>query len=113
MTSSAVVRTKRGWVIPGTRITLYQVLDHLDAGWSPKLLGTRLNLSTEIVENVMAWIHEHRASLEEEHRSVSEQATRNKAYWETRNQDKLNRLGKLDASGLRQKIIARNGAKTA
>ena len=33
-----VNRTEHGLTICGTRITIYDVMDHLEAGWAPKLV---------------------------------------------------------------------------
>ena len=35
---ASIIRTERGLTIAGTRITLYDVMDHLVAGWTPKLI---------------------------------------------------------------------------
>lgn len=35
----AIIRTERGLTSAGTRITLYDVMEHLKAGWTPKLIG--------------------------------------------------------------------------
>jgi len=37
-TQAAIVRTSRGLSIAGTRITLYQVMDYVKAGWPPELI---------------------------------------------------------------------------
>jgi hypothetical protein len=41
---ATVIRTERGLTIAGTRITLYDVLDYLYAGWPRKLIRDRLDL---------------------------------------------------------------------
>jgi uncharacterized protein (DUF433 family) len=44
---TTVVRTGRGLSIAGTRITLYSILDYAHAGWPPKLIRDRLNLTDQ------------------------------------------------------------------
>lgn len=38
--SASIIRTEQGLTIAGTRITLDDVMDHLVAGWTPKLIGS-------------------------------------------------------------------------
>jgi len=38
ISQNTVVRTERGLSIAGTRITLYDVMDYITAGWPPRLI---------------------------------------------------------------------------
>jgi len=38
--SASIIRTEQGLTIAGTRIPLDDVMDHLVAGWTPKLIGS-------------------------------------------------------------------------
>jgi len=42
-----IVRTERGLTIAGTRITLYDVIDHLKAQYPPKFIRDVFNLTDE------------------------------------------------------------------
>ncbi len=44
---STIIRTERGLTIAGTRITLYDIMGHLEAGWTPKLIQNWLPLTEE------------------------------------------------------------------
>ena len=59
-----VVRTERGLSIAGTRITLYDVMDYVTAGWPPKLIRDRLNLTDQQVADVLEYINTHRAAVD-------------------------------------------------
>ena len=112
MSKPVVVRTERGLVIAGTRITLYEILDYLKGGWTPRLLAMRLDLPYPMIEKALAWLEENRPTVEREYEQVLAQAKKKRAYWETRNKEKLQKLGQLDAEELKEKIRSRK-AKTA
>jgi uncharacterized protein (DUF433 family) len=44
---AAIIRTERGLTIAGTRITVYDIMDYLNAGWTPKLIPGWLRLADE------------------------------------------------------------------
>jgi uncharacterized protein (DUF433 family) len=90
-----VVRTSRGLSIAGTRITLYDVMDYVQAGWPPKLIRDRLNLTDQQVTDALAYIAEHRAAVEAEYQQVLEQAEENRRYWEERNRERLAQIAAL------------------
>ncbi len=50
---TTVVRTSRGLSIAGTRITLYSILDYVHAGWPPKLIRDRLNLTDQQITDAL------------------------------------------------------------
>jgi len=84
-----VVRTSRGLAIAGTRITLYQVMDYLQAEWPPKLIQHWLNLTDKQIADVMTYIDTYRAEVEAEYQLVLQQAEESRHYWEARNRDRL------------------------
>src|SRR5581483_12280827 len=84
-----VVRNERGLSIKGTRITLYDVLDYLHDDWPPKLIGNWLNLTTEQMADVMAYISEHREEVEAEYQEVLRRAEEVRQYWEERNRERM------------------------
>jgi len=86
-----VVRTERGLTVAGTRITLYDVMDYLTAGWPAGQICDRLKLSAEQIADVTEYIQEHRAEVEAEYQRVLQLAAENRQYWEGRNRDRLDR----------------------
>src|SRR5436305_9119320 len=84
-----VTRTERGLSIAGTRITLYDVMDYVTAGWPPKLIRDRLNLTDQQVADVLEYIDAHRAEVEAEYQQVLRSAEEARRYWEERNRERL------------------------
>jgi len=87
-----VVRTERGLSISGTRITLYDVMDYVTAGWPARAIRDRLQLTEQQITGVMAYIEGHRAEVEREYQVTLETAEENRRYWEERNQERLARI---------------------
>lgn len=84
-----VVRTERGLTISGSRITLYDVMDYVNAGWPAKLIRDRLQLTGRQMEDVMAYIEAHRVEVEREYQLVIQTTEENRRYWERHNQERL------------------------
>ncbi len=107
-TQSTVVRTSRGLSIAGTRITLYHVMDYLQAEWPPKLIQQWLNLTDQQITDVMTYIDTHRAEVEIEYQLILQQAEESRHYWEARNRDRLTaitaQLPKLGQEAARAKL---------
>ncbi len=59
-----VVRNKRGLLINGTRITLYDVMDYIRAGLSSEEIQEWLPLTEQQVADAMKDIVTHRAQVE-------------------------------------------------
>ena len=76
---ATVIRTERGLTIAGTRITLYDVLDYLHAGWPPKLICDRLDLTEQQVADALVYIDMHKAEVEAEYQEVCQTAQENPA----------------------------------
>jgi uncharacterized protein (DUF433 family) len=89
---TTVVRTDRGLSIAGTRITLYDVMDYVTAGWPAHLIRDRLQLTDQQTGDVMAYIEAHRAEVEREYQAVLQTAEENRRYWQERNQDRFARI---------------------
>jgi uncharacterized protein (DUF433 family) len=53
---SAIVWTERGLTIAGTRITLYDVMDYLTAGYPSKLIREKLCLTDNQVNAALSYI---------------------------------------------------------
>ena len=90
-----IVRTERGLTIGGTRLTLYQLLDHLKAGQSPRYVRDFYHLTIKQMEDVMAYIEQNRETVELEYQQVLAQAEENRRYWEERNRERFEQIRKL------------------
>jgi uncharacterized protein (DUF433 family) len=109
----AIVRTERGLSIAETRITLYDVMGYLHAGWPPALIQNWLNLTDAQLADAMSYIAEHREEVEAEYQTVLQHAQENRAYWEARNRDRLRRIDKGSASPEQKAIRAKIQAHKA
>jgi len=86
---ATIVRTSRGLSIAGTRITLYQVMDYVKAGWPPELIQHWLDLSEKQIIDTMDYIATHRSEVETEYDMVLQQAEESRQYWEARNRERF------------------------
>jgi uncharacterized protein (DUF433 family) len=84
-----VIRTERGLTIAGTRITLYDVLDYLHAGWPSKLIRDRLDLTEQQVADALVYIDKHKAEVEAEYQEVCQAAQEIQQYWEEQGRERL------------------------
>ena len=85
----AVVRTSRGLSIAGTRITLYDILDYLNAGWTPRLTQQWLDLKEAQMADVMRYLEAHRQEVESEYQEILKRSEENRKYWKAREQEHL------------------------
>jgi uncharacterized protein (DUF433 family) len=81
-----VTRTGRGLTIAGTRITLYQILDYLKAGWPPDQIQYLHRLTDAQMAGTLVYIEAHRAEVESEYEFVLRRAEEARAYWEDQHQ---------------------------
>jgi len=87
-----IVRTERGLSISGSRITLYDVMDYVTAGWPVHLIRDRLQLTEQQITDVMAYIERHRTEVEREYQIALANAEENQRYWQERNRERFLRL---------------------
>jgi len=83
----AIIRTGRGLTIAGTRTTLYRIMDYVKAGWPPKLIRDRLNLTGQQVADALAYIDQHREEVEAEYQQVLAESEEMKREWEERRRE--------------------------
>ena len=83
-----VVRTSRGLSIAGRRLTLYSIMDYLQAGWPLHLIRDEFNLTEKQIADVMEYIETHRDEVEKEYQEMLQQAEENRQYWEARNRER-------------------------
>ena len=82
---STVIRTSRGLSIAGRRLTLYSIMDYLQAGWPPHLIRDEFNLTDQQMADVITYIELHRDEVEQEYQAVLQHAEEVRQYWEERN----------------------------
>jgi len=107
---ATVLRTERGLTIAGTRITLYDVLEYLHAGWPPKLIRDRLDLTDQQVADALAYINTSRAEVEAEYQEVCQTAQEIQQYWEEQSRERCVQIAarppKPEQEALREKLQA-------
>jgi uncharacterized protein (DUF433 family) len=104
---SPIIRTERGLTIAGTRITLYDVMDHLAAGWTPKLILNWLPLTEEQINAAISYIDSNRAEVEAEYQTVLQTAQEMREYWEDKNRERLAQIAKMPPKSGQEEIYAK------
>ncbi len=110
---TTVVRTERGLSIAGTRITLYNIMDYVKAGWPPKLIRDRLNLTDKQIADVMDYIKAHQAEVEAEYQLILQQAREIRQYWEAQNRERFAEIAARPPKPGQEEIRARLQARKA
>lgn len=103
----AIIRRERGLTIAGTRITIYDVMDHLVAGWTPKLIMNWLPLIEEELNAALSYINANRTEVEAEYRSVLQETQELREYWEDKNRERLAQIAKLSPNPGQEDIYAK------
>ena len=104
---ATIVRTSRGLSIAGTRVTLYQVMDYVKAGWPPELIQHWLDLSEKQITDTMDYIATQRSEVEAEYEMVVQQAEESRQYWEARNRERFATLATATPKPGQEAIRAR------
>jgi uncharacterized protein (DUF433 family) len=92
---SDIIRTERGLTISGTRITLYDLMDYIQAGYPIKLIRNYFFYITDQQFNAaIAYIENHREQVEAEYQQVLQESDANRHYWEKINKDRFAQLTK-------------------
>jgi uncharacterized protein (DUF433 family) len=109
-TYTTIVRTNRGLSIAGTRITLYSIIDYVHAGWPPKLIRDRLNLTDRQITDALGYIADHRTEVEAEYQQVLREADEIRQYWEEWYRERLAAIAALppkpEHAAVRAKLAA-------
>ncbi|MCC5617223.1 DUF433 domain-containing protein [Nostoc sp. CHAB 5836] len=113
----AIIRTERGLTISGTRITLYQLMDYVHAGYPRHLIRHQFYLTDEQFDVAMAYIDNHYEEVESEYQTVLQQAQEIRQYWEERNRERIADISKLPPKpeylSAWQKLQARKAKRAA
>jgi uncharacterized protein (DUF433 family) len=102
-----IIRTERGLTIAGTRITLYDVMDHLAAGWTPKLILNWLPLTEEQLNTAISYIDANRAEVEAEYQTVLQATQEMRRYWEDKNRERLAQIAKMPPKSGQEEVYAK------
>jgi uncharacterized protein (DUF433 family) len=102
-----IIRTERGLTIAGTRITIYDVMDHLVAGWTPKLMLNWLPLTEAQLNAALLYIEASRPEVEAEYQTVLHEAQQMREYWEEQNRERLLEIAKLPPKPGQEEIYAK------
>ncbi|MBJ7900843.1 MAG: DUF433 domain-containing protein [Cyanobacteria bacterium RI_101] len=90
--AATIIRTERGLTISGTRITLYDVMDYLQAQYPPKFIGDALALTEEQLLAALAYVEAHNSEMELEYQQILNDAAETRRYWEEKNREQLERI---------------------
>lgn len=112
-TQPTVVRTGRGLSVAGTRITLYSIMDYIQAGWPSDLIGDWLNLTDKQMNDVLDYIEANREEVEADYQLVLEQAQETEKYWREQNREHLAKIAKLPPKPGMEKAWAKLQARKA
>jgi uncharacterized protein (DUF433 family) len=104
---ATIVRTDRGLTIAGTRLTLYDVMDHLIAGWTPKLILNWLPLTEEQLNVALSYIEANRAEVEAEYQTVLQETQARRNDWENKNRVRLAEIAQLPPKAGQEEIHAK------
>lgn len=102
-----IIRTEQGLTIAGTRITLYDVMTHLKAGWTPRLIRNWLPLTEAQLDSAIAYIEANRAEVEAEYQTALEDSERIRQAWDDKNRDRLGAIAKLSPKPGQEEIYAK------
>ncbi len=86
---AAIIRTERGLTIAGTRTSLYDVIDFLNAHYPPKLIRDKFNLTDAQINEALSYIEANHTQIEAEYQEVLKTREEICQYWDDRNRQHL------------------------
>jgi uncharacterized protein (DUF433 family) len=95
----SIIRTERGLTIAGTRITLYDVIDHLKAQYPPKFIRDAFDLTDSQIHAALSYIEAHRTEVEAEYQEILKAAAETQQYWEEKNRERFARIAATPRPG--------------
>jgi uncharacterized protein (DUF433 family) len=110
---TTIVRTERGLTISGTRITVYDVMDHLAVGRPPHLILNWLPLTEEQLDVALLYIKKNHAEVDAEYQETLKTAQEIRHYWQERNQERFARIAAAPAKPGREKLWEKLQAQKA
>jgi uncharacterized protein (DUF433 family) len=106
----AITRADHGLTISGTRITIYDVMDHLKAGWPPNLIRQWLPLTEAQLNAALSYIAANTADVEAEYQTVLKETQERQEYWAERNRDRLAQIAQLPPKPGQEEIYTKLAA---
>lgn len=103
----SIIRTEQGLTIAGTRITLYDVMDHLAAGWTPQLILNWLPLTEEQLNAALSYIDINQTAVEAEYQTVLQATQERREYWEDKNRERFAQIAKLPPKQGQEEVYAK------
>ena len=85
----SIIRTERGLTIAGTRITLYDIMDHVLAGYPSRFIQGLFELTEDQIDVALAYIEANHAEVEAEYRQVVREAEDLQQYYKEQNKERL------------------------
>lgn len=104
---AAIMHTEQGLSIAGTRITIYDIMTHLKAGWTPRLIQNWLPLTEEQLNAALTYIETNPAEVEAEYQSVLNEAQATRQYWENTNRERFAQIAKMPLKPGQEEIHAK------
>lgn len=89
---TGITRTERGLAIAETRITLYDIMDYVEAQYPSKFIQALFNLTDEQIDAALSYIEKHRSEVENEYQIVLKETEELKQYWQERNRELFERI---------------------
>jgi hypothetical protein len=102
-----VVRTSRGLTVGGSRLTIYQLIDHFKAGDPDELVQQWYRLTPEQLADIHGYIDDHQEEVEAEYQEVLRSAEEERRYWEERNRQKFEEIERSPKTPQQQAIRAK------
>ena len=74
---------------------MYDIMDYLNGGWTPKLITGSLRLTEEQLNAALSYIEEHRSEVEAEYQTVLQTSEEIREYWEEKNRSRFARIAAM------------------
>ncbi|MBK1988916.1 DUF433 domain-containing protein [Sphaerospermopsis aphanizomenoides BCCUSP55] len=94
---SSIIRTERGLIIAGTRITLYDVMDYVKAQYPSQLIREKLGLNDEQVNLALDYIETHTVEMEAEYQDFLQKSEEIRQYWQEKNNERFSKIANKPA----------------
>jgi uncharacterized protein (DUF433 family) len=76
-----IIETDNGPMISQSRVSVYDVMEAYDEGYTPRQIRDTYNLSFHQVDVALAYIEQHRATLESKLKEIQQRAAEREKYY--------------------------------
>jgi uncharacterized protein (DUF433 family) len=76
-----IIETDNGPMISQSRVSVYDVMEAYDEGYTPRQIRDTYNLSFHQVDVALAYIEQHRATLEPKLKEIQQRAAEREKYY--------------------------------